>query len=294
MKLDTIRSPEVAGCDDAQVGTWVRLSLYCVEKENAGRIRDCIDWTPIQWQRLIGIDSGALERECPLWSWDGRDLVVSLYPLEQEERFKMKREIGRRGGLAKGKDRSEAPNIDSDGDKDVDPDKDLDIGASAPAEPPAEAHAKKHQRRNKPKAGEYERTPRFEEFWGKYPRKADKIGAHKMWLKLDDADRQSALDSIPHHVESWRRERRDESKIPHGSTWLNHKRWCDELPTSPSGDDGWVVKTYRKTDLDQYGGGNGHPPHENWEAYTKRAANLDPWTVEPFEESPEFLEVPVQ
>ncbi len=55
-----------------------------------------------------------------------------------------------------------------------------------------------------------------------------------------------------------------------------------------SDDDGWVCDSYRKTDLDRFGGGGGQPPHPGWPAYRERSANTNPRTIEVFENSPEF------
>lgn len=143
VKVEVVRSPEMAGCDDARVGTWTRLSAYCVEKENGGRIAGCANWTQLQQQRLLGIDPDALEKGCPLWSWDGPDLLVAFYPLEQERRFQMRRELGRKGGKAP----KRPPDLDMDQDKDSDKDKDKDkdeeedILASANAKANAKANA---------------------------------------------------------------------------------------------------------------------------------------------------------
>lgn len=50
-----------------------------------------------------------------------------------------------------------------------------------------------------------------------------------------------------------------------------------------SDDSEWMYQTYRVTDHDQFGGGNGQPAHELWEDYLDHAASLPPRTVIPFE-----------
>lgn len=73
----------------------------------------------------------------------------------------------------------------------------------------------------------------FSEFWQAYPRREGKGAAEKAWRKLKAADRQAALDALPNHRERWNGTER--KFLPHPSTWLNQRRWEDEIdaPASP-------------------------------------------------------------
>jgi hypothetical protein len=70
----------------------------------------------------------------------------------------------------------------------------------------------------------------FAHFWSTYPRKTQKSTAAKRWANMKRADRLAALDALPAHVEHWQRERTEPKFIPHAATWLNQRRWEDQLP----------------------------------------------------------------
>ena len=87
------------------------------------------------------------------------------------------------------------------------------------------------------------RTPRtppegdaaFDRFWSRYPRKQDKAKARRAWAKLAPdgalAERIMAALEVQRRSESWTRE--GGRYIPMPSTWLNGRRWEDELPPGP-------------------------------------------------------------
>jgi hypothetical protein len=67
----------------------------------------------------------------------------------------------------------------------------------------------------------------FNIFWQKYPRKTNKEFARKVYLKLKPSLEQHyfMLDALSIHIGLWK----DPQYIPHPSTWLNGKRWLDEV-----------------------------------------------------------------
>jgi len=71
----------------------------------------------------------------------------------------------------------------------------------------------------------------FDSFWKFYPRKASKEAARKAWEKLrpDQHIMQMILDNVKERVEKgeWRKD--NQSYILHASTYLNQKRWEDEV-----------------------------------------------------------------
>jgi hypothetical protein len=71
----------------------------------------------------------------------------------------------------------------------------------------------------------------FDSFWRFYPRKAGKEAARKAWAKLrpDAHIMQLILDNVRERVEKgeWRKD--NQSYILHASTYLNQKRWEDEV-----------------------------------------------------------------
>lgn len=70
----------------------------------------------------------------------------------------------------------------------------------------------------------------FAAFWALYPRRVARMAALKAWRRLAPRDQAAALGAMPAHVEYWRQAERDHERIPHAATWLNGRRWEDELP----------------------------------------------------------------
>lgn len=67
-------------------------------------------------------------------------------------------------------------------------------------------------------------------FWGIYPDKIAKAKARESWEKLPQEDREKAVIAIKIQVESNHFRGKDgQDYIPHPATWLNQKRWEDEI-----------------------------------------------------------------
>lgn len=74
----------------------------------------------------------------------------------------------------------------------------------------------------------------FANFWNPYPRKTAKVQAQKAWAKLNpspelQAQILAAL-AVQKQSEQWMKD--GGAFIPHASTWLNQRRWEDQLPSS--------------------------------------------------------------
>ena len=73
--------------------------------------------------------------------------------------------------------------------------------------------------------------PSFDQFWSAYPKKVAKAAAQKAWTKLspDDGLVNRIMDSLRKlkGSDEWKRD--DGRYIPHASTWLNGRRWEDEV-----------------------------------------------------------------
>lgn len=68
----------------------------------------------------------------------------------------------------------------------------------------------------------------FETFWSNYPRKAAKQPAKKLFFKLTEQERSTAIKSLAIYPFSL-----DSKYVPHASTYINQKRWEDEIkPTT--------------------------------------------------------------
>ena len=75
---------------------------------------------------------------------------------------------------------------------------------------------------------------RFELFWKSYPKKISKEAAKKSWLKINPDD--ELMSKMVNAVSYQRLSEREEKFIPHAATWLNGKRWEDEVTTKPAFD----------------------------------------------------------
>lgn len=68
----------------------------------------------------------------------------------------------------------------------------------------------------------------FDSFWKEYPRKTDKAKALAKYEKLSDANKHNAIAGARHHRENnpqWA----NPKLIPHPTTFINGKRWEDEI-----------------------------------------------------------------
>lgn len=73
----------------------------------------------------------------------------------------------------------------------------------------------------------------FEKFWAPYTRKTAKVQAQKAWAKLNPSPELQATIlaalAVQKQSEQWTKD--GGAFIPHASTWLNQRRWEDQLPT---------------------------------------------------------------
>ena len=110
LKISAMNSQEPAGATSAELGTWLRLALYCVEQENGGTIKGARDWNPRQWMAIIGVTEEEITSSTPLWVWQAADLTIWNYPADHQERVERLRDIG--GRRSKGKPK---PIIEAEG-----------------------------------------------------------------------------------------------------------------------------------------------------------------------------------
>ncbi len=68
----------------------------------------------------------------------------------------------------------------------------------------------------------------FEKFWTEYPKKIAKQAAWKAWQRSNlDNETQSIIQALIHQKPAL--EAKEERFIPHASTWLNQRRWEDDI-----------------------------------------------------------------
>ena len=105
----------------------------------------------------------------------------------------------------------------------------------------ANAHAKTMQRKVKVE-GEVEREEgrvkqrdeRFEAWYAAYPVKKSRGYAESAWAKLTTTERDQCLPAITAQVKACNFRGTDgKDYVPHPATWLNGRRWEDEVSTAP-------------------------------------------------------------
>lgn len=99
IKTSDLSSPEYIGSEPVSRATWLSVMGYCAVQENGGIIRNCKGWGDRQWQQICGITCAEIEASNLLMTWDGSDLVVAFYPIDQQEKYQNKRKAGKSGGL---------------------------------------------------------------------------------------------------------------------------------------------------------------------------------------------------
>lgn len=75
---------------------------------------------------------------------------------------------------------------------------------------------------------------KFEKFYSLYPRKVGKVKVED-WFKRNNPN-EELFNNIIHGLEAynikWSKDKTDKKYIPHPTSWLNAKRWEDEIDTS--------------------------------------------------------------
>ena len=69
----------------------------------------------------------------------------------------------------------------------------------------------------------------FDEFYKLYPRKVGRFVAKKSFTKLNKKDKQLAYDGLVKYIRFWEGGKVEKQFIPHPSTFINQRRWEDEL-----------------------------------------------------------------
>ena len=73
---------------------------------------------------------------------------------------------------------------------------------------------------------------KFNRFWSLYPRKVAKVAAQRSWKRLTNKNVDSIFKVFHEHLIRW--SFKEIQFVPHASTWLNQRRWEDELEPLPS------------------------------------------------------------
>jgi hypothetical protein len=69
----------------------------------------------------------------------------------------------------------------------------------------------------------------FDAFWQLYPRRVAKLDAQRAWARLSGTDRAEVLRRLPLFVDYWANTRSEKRYVLHPATFLNGRRWEDEI-----------------------------------------------------------------
>jgi hypothetical protein len=94
----------------------------------------------------------------------------------------------------------------------------------------------KEQGTRKGREGSKERDASFDEFWKLYPRREAKADAIKAWRKVKESEHADILAAVPIHTASTAWQKEDGRFIPLPASWLNARRWEDELKLAARSD----------------------------------------------------------
>jgi hypothetical protein len=83
-EIPRMRSEPFAGATNEQLGTWLRLIIFCCEQENDGVIPFCANWSDRQWSTCAGLEKAEVLAPSPLWLFrENGSLYVSNFPHEK-------------------------------------------------------------------------------------------------------------------------------------------------------------------------------------------------------------------
>lgn len=76
----------------------------------------------------------------------------------------------------------------------------------------------------------------FEKFWNLYPKKVAKTKAESIYKKICTSTEKEleVTNGLQKYLDKWEKEQTDLQYIPNPTTWLNQRRWTDEIKTNGS------------------------------------------------------------
>jgi hypothetical protein len=105
LNLETrlLHAPEFIGSDPKARATWLNVSIFAAILENGGRIIGAKSWGNRQWQQSCGVTEREVLHASKLLTWDGDDLLIWAYPLDQESEVLRRREVAKANGIKGGR-----------------------------------------------------------------------------------------------------------------------------------------------------------------------------------------------
>lgn len=91
----------------------------------------------------------------------------------------------------------------------------------------------------------------FNIFWEKYPKKLNKEKAHCAFMRIKPSEQlfEQIMNALEIHkrCKQWQ----DKQYIPYASTWLNGKRWEDEIPLSEQSTSSFDIDEFLETAIER-------------------------------------------
>ncbi len=134
----TLKTAAYVAATREQQAVWLNLVGYCCTQENGGKIPASADWNDMQWLLTAGVRLEEIRQASKLWHFDGADLVVEFYPLEQESNHIASRKGGQIGNQRRWKNRKNTPPTSP-------PDSPPDSGKASPPESVKECKGKERK-----------------------------------------------------------------------------------------------------------------------------------------------------
>jgi hypothetical protein len=103
------RAAEFARASTRARGAYISVLLYCAEQENGGRLVGAKHWDDLMWIKCCCVALRDVNAAAPLLAWDGDDLIVWRYPLDQEVTMALKKKAAKENGKQGGRPRNPVP-----------------------------------------------------------------------------------------------------------------------------------------------------------------------------------------
>jgi len=205
LRTELLRSPEFITAKKGAIETWLFVLAYCCEQENNGVIAGSKAWSNEGWLRAMTLSKQEVIEAHPLVQETDDGYMVLGYPQSKQAEVEAKREAGKKGGVrsvSRSASRSAATEGEGEGEK----------------------KGKEKEKKN-PLSG-------FGAFWDLYPRKVKKSKAEEAWVKGRCCECiEAILAVLPRQSESREWTKENGTFIPHPTTYLNQRRWEDEMET---------------------------------------------------------------
>jgi len=241
ISVDALQSMEFKRSNPIKRSTWLSLMGYCCQHETSGRIEGCRDWSDREWLQVCGVTKEEVHTDSLLCTFEGEDLLVAFYPIDQESKAIQNRINGGKGGRPR---KIAAPQaIDTQGEKPCG----LPVGSDSLERKGKEGKGKEGNNTlsdDSPPAEdgvlelieeEIENGPTIEEeaerVWKAYPRSDKRADAIK---KIKIVLRDHSADFLIDKIDAYKLTVDDPRFYAHATTWFNGKRYEEDfVPPQP-------------------------------------------------------------